>query len=243
MTVGRFAPKLLVSGAPTLCQALFVLIVLSGFLCQRSSSAEPGPSWESLPWEERIGAAWFKNQAEAGDAEAQYRLGEIYESGLGEPGSKPDDAIGWYRKAASQGHARAAFRLGHLLEQQGGQEEVVAEAYRQASLAYLPEATYNLARLYRDGTGVRQDQRWAARLYRQAYGAGVARAAMDLAQLALVGPGRDEVVALAWALRAEDEGLAGGAALAQSLSGLLDAEQRRAAERLSRRLPRPEPSS
>ncbi len=241
MTVGRFAPKLLVSGAPNLCHALVVLIVSNGFLSQPSYSAEPGPSWESLPWEERIGAAWFKNQAEAGDAEAQFRLGEIYESGLGEPGTDRNDAIAWYRRAAAQGHAQAAFRLGHLLEEQGGQEEAAAEAYRQASLAGLPEAAYNLARLYRDGTGVGQDQRWAARLYRQAYGAGLARASLDLAQLALIGPGRDEVVALAWALRAKDEGLPGGAALAQNLSGLLDGEQRQEAERLSRRFPRPEP--
>lgn len=243
MTLGRVAPGRLISGSPTLCRTLTLLLATMALLSPPSSSAEPGPSWESLPWEERIGAAWFKNQAEAGDAEAQYRLGEIYESGLGEPGTKPDDATGWYRKAAAQGHARAAFRLGHLLEEQGGQEEAAAEAYRQASLAGLSEATYNLARLYRDGIGVGQDQRWSARLYRQAYGAGIARAAMDLAQLALVGPGRDEVVALAWALRAQDEGLAGGAALAQNLIGLLDGEQRQAAERLSQRLPRPEPRS
>ncbi len=243
MILGRVAPGRLISGFPTLRRTLTVLLATTGLFSPCSSIAEPGPSWESLPWEERIGAAWFRNQADAGDAEAQYRLGEIYESGLGEPGSKPDDAIGWYRKAAAQGHARAAFRLAHLLEQQPGQEKTAAEAYRQASLAGLSEAIYNLARLYRDGAGVQQDQRWSARLYRQAYGAGVTRAALDLAQLALVGAGRDEVVALAWALRAQDEGLPGGAELAENLGALLDAEQRQAAERLSQRLPRPEPRS
>lgn len=236
-------PGSLLSGSQSLCRLLLVLALALGLLAATAASAQTTRSWESLPWEQRIGAAWYRSQAEAGDPEAQYRLGEIYESGLGEAGSKADDAVAWYRQAAAQGHSYAAFRLGRLLEQQAGQKEAAAQAYRQASLAGLPEATYNLARLYRDGTGVKKDQRWAAKLYRQAYRAGLARAALDLAQLSLIGPGRDEVVALAWALRAQEEAQPGAASLAKSLSGLLDAEQRQAAERLSQGLPRREPAS
>ncbi|WP_444993958.1 caspase family protein [Aliikangiella sp. IMCC44359] len=54
--------------------------------------------------------------AEAGDAEAQVNVGEIYERGLnGEPNHKV--AAFWYLKAAKQGNSRAQFNLGTLYEQ------------------------------------------------------------------------------------------------------------------------------
>jgi len=54
--------------------------------------------------------------AEAGDAEAQNNVGEIYERGLGtEPNY--DAAVIWYQKAAAQGNSRAQFNLGTLYEQ------------------------------------------------------------------------------------------------------------------------------
>ncbi len=201
--------------------------------------AEPGPRWETLPWDDRIGAAWFESQAQAGDAEAQYRLGEIYEAGLGEAQSDDAMAIAWYGKAAGQGHVRAAFRLGRLLERQPGEARAAAAAYRQASEAGVPEATYNLARLHRDGVGVERDVRKAAALYRQAYAEGLTRATLDLAQLALVGVERDEVVALAWALRAQEEEVPGAADFAERLSALIAPEARETAARLSSDLPRP----
>lgn len=57
--------------------------------------------------------------AEAGDAEAQTNVGEIFERGLGgEPNYAA--AIIWYQKAADQGNARAQFNLGTLYEQGTG---------------------------------------------------------------------------------------------------------------------------
>ncbi|TQV73189.1 peptidase C14 [Aliikangiella marina] len=54
--------------------------------------------------------------AEAGDAEAQANVGEIYERGLnGEPNYEV--AAFWYLKAAKQGDSRAQFNLGTLYEQ------------------------------------------------------------------------------------------------------------------------------
>ena len=51
--------------------------------------------------------------ANEGDADAQNKVGEIYERGLGGP---PDYtlAAAWYRKAADQGHPRAQINLGFL---------------------------------------------------------------------------------------------------------------------------------
>ena len=54
--------------------------------------------------------------AEAGDAEAQNNVGELYERGLGmEPNYEA--ALIWYQKSADQGNSRALFNLGTLYEQ------------------------------------------------------------------------------------------------------------------------------
>ncbi len=72
--------------------------------------------------------------AEAGDAEAQTNVGEIFERGLG-GAPNPEAAAIWYEKAANQGNTRALFNLGTLYEQGLGvpQDRVRAlDLYRQA---------------------------------------------------------------------------------------------------------------
>lgn len=54
--------------------------------------------------------------AQAGDAEAQNNVAEIYERGLGDQPNY-EAAIIWYQKAADQGYSRAQFNLGTLYEQ------------------------------------------------------------------------------------------------------------------------------
>ncbi|HTV80430.1 MAG TPA: caspase family protein [Steroidobacteraceae bacterium] len=72
--------------------------------------------------------------AQAGDAEAQTNVGEIFERGLGgEP--NPEAAAVWYQKAADQGYSRALFDLGTLYEQGLGVEKDRMKAlnlYRRA---------------------------------------------------------------------------------------------------------------
>ncbi len=55
----------------------------------------------------------MRPKAEAGDAEAQYVLGLIYEGGIGVEAS-PKDAYTWYEKAMNQGHAAATTAIGDL---------------------------------------------------------------------------------------------------------------------------------
>lgn len=73
--------------------------------------------------------------AEAGDAEAQTNLGEIFEKGRGGP-AQPEIAAQWYRKAAEAGYSRAQVNLGSLYERGLGvprdQSQAVAW-YRRAS--------------------------------------------------------------------------------------------------------------
>lgn len=74
-------------------------------------------------------------QAEAGDTEAMFYVGQIYEKGLG---VAPDyvNAAAWYRKAAEKGYGPAAVDLGSLYEQGLGVAKDEVEAlnwYRKAA--------------------------------------------------------------------------------------------------------------
>jgi uncharacterized protein len=78
-------------------------------------------------------AVWLP-AAEAGDAEAQTNVGEIFDQGIG---GNPNHEVAalWYQKAADQGYARALFNLGTLYEQGQGVSRDKLKAlnlYRQA---------------------------------------------------------------------------------------------------------------
>ena len=78
-------------------------------------------------------AVWLP-EAEAGNAEAQTNVGEIYERGLGGTPNYEVAAF-WYEKAAKQGNSRAQFNLGTLYEQGLGVEKDPLKAlnwYRDA---------------------------------------------------------------------------------------------------------------
>lgn len=77
----------------------------------------------------------WQPQAEAGDAEAMYYVGQIYEKGLG---TSPDfaQAAEWYRRAAEKGDGASAVALGSLYEQGLGVAKNEVEAlgwYRKAA--------------------------------------------------------------------------------------------------------------
>jgi TPR repeat protein len=78
--------------------------------------------------------------AEAGDADAQNNVGEIYERGLGE-GPNYEAAVIWYKKAADAGNARAMFNLGTLYEQGLG----------------VPQDKLQALNLYRRSWGIGED--------------------------------------------------------------------------------------
>ena len=97
--------------------------------------------------------------AEQGDAEAQFHLGVMYESGQG--GLRNDaEAIKWYRKAAEQGDAVAQFNLGIMYTKGEGASQNDAQAahwYRLAADHGLAGAQFNLGMMYAEGQGVSQD--------------------------------------------------------------------------------------
>jgi TPR repeat protein len=54
---------------------------------------------------------WYRQAAEAGIAEAQYRLGMLLMSGKTDEPNGPELAVAWLRKAADQGHLQARDAL------------------------------------------------------------------------------------------------------------------------------------
>ena len=61
----------------------------------------------------------MKARAEKGDAEAQFFLGSVYQTGNGVPKDEVE-AVKWYRKAADQGNASAQANLGACYEEGRG---------------------------------------------------------------------------------------------------------------------------
>jgi TPR repeat protein len=98
-------------------------------------------------------------KAQAGDAAAQFDLGQAYEDGKGV--SQDDDAAAtWYRKAADQGNAKAENALGVLYSLGRGVPRNKEEAfrwYKKAARQGLPEADYNVAISYYNGDGIGSD--------------------------------------------------------------------------------------
>ena len=83
----------------------------------------------------------WQGQAEAGDAEAQNYVGEIYLKGLG---TAPDyaRAAQWFEKASAQGSRKARINLGYLYEQGLG----------------VPPDTARALNLYREASGISGDK-------------------------------------------------------------------------------------
>lgn len=64
-------------------------------------------------------AAWLKQSASEGDAEAACELGFLYQTGSfaqGPPPPDPKDAAPWYAQAAARGNACGEFALGALYQ-------------------------------------------------------------------------------------------------------------------------------
>lgn len=108
----------------------------------------------------------FRRHAEAGDAEAAFRLGWLYENGRASesPDVQRAAAARWYARAAEAGHPRAAERLAAL----AADGVAPAEADRVAPLVAAAEAgsvraMLRLARAHAAGDGVPLDLDAAAR--------------------------------------------------------------------------------
>jgi len=100
-----------------------------------------------------------KSLAEDGDADAQRRLGNLYNHGDEVP-QNYNEAVKWYRKAAEQGDAEAQGSLGMMYETGEGVPQDYDEAiklYRKAAEQGDAFSQSSLGQMYRDGKGVAKD--------------------------------------------------------------------------------------
>ncbi len=148
--------------------------------------------------------------AEAGDAEAMFKLGNAYWDG---DGVKQDyaEAAKWFRKAADAGHPTAMDSLGWAYEQGQGVKQDYSQAlswYRKAAAAGDASGLNDVGRAYQFGNGVAQSYVEAANWYRKAADAGKAAAMDNLGVLYWDGHGvkQDYAEAVRWYRKGAEAG-------------------------------------
>jgi uncharacterized protein len=162
----------------------------------------------------RVGAVIFddlKAQAQAGNADAQYRVGVAYEEGQ-DVAMDDAQAVFWFRKAAEQGQAAAERQLGGRYFSGRGVDKNLAEAFRWYSKAAAQgdaDAAYNLGVMFDYGIGATNDVAVAAGWYRKAADQNLPEAQNRLAQLYEQGRGvsQDLAEAQKWYGVAAEQGI------------------------------------
>lgn len=108
-------------------------------------------------WQER-----FKMQmvnAEKGNAEAQYDIGEMYEKGSG-VATDAKKAFSWFEKSANQGHVKAQLKVAYMYYKGVGVELNLAKAHNimeNPANEGNVRAQFYLGQMYEKGDGVKPD--------------------------------------------------------------------------------------
>jgi TPR repeat protein len=192
---------------PFLCVSLIVFAsVLSG--CGEKSA--PPAVQEAVKPATKQELATILKSAEAGNADAQLRLGSIYREGQIVP---KDDAKAaeWMQKAAAQGLANAQNGLAEMYFTGTGvpRDSAKAVAWLQKAAAQGDAfAQQNLAKMYYEGEGVPQDAAKAAEWLQKAAAQGLAVSQNNLAAMYGKGEGvpQDAAKALEWYRKAAAQG-------------------------------------
>ncbi|CAN5181728.1 hypothetical protein BH10PSE13_BH10PSE13_19320 [soil metagenome] len=133
-------------------------------------------AWQQGDYAKAV-AEW-RPLAAAGDADAQFNLGQAYKLGRGVP-ADPALALDWFRKAGAQGHLRANDNYGLLLFQQGKREDAMPFIRKSAERGE-PRAQYILGTAMFNGDLVPKDWVAAYALMTRAASAGLEQATTSL---------------------------------------------------------------
>lgn len=136
-------------------------------------------AWQAGDYQGAV-AEW-RPLAIAGDADAQFNLGQAYKLGRGVP-TDLAQAEAWYRRAAKQGHLQAEDNLGLVLFTANRREEAMPFIIRSAERGE-PRAQYVLGTAHFNGDLAAQDFPRAYALTKRASDAGLGIASARLAQL------------------------------------------------------------
>ncbi len=123
----------------------------------------------------------WRAPAIAGDADAQFNMGQAYKLGRGVP-IDLKMAEEWYRKAAAQGHAQAEDNYGLILFQNGDRQKALPIIERSANRGE-PRAQYVFGTALFNGDLATKDWPRAYALMTRASAAGLAPASASLAQM------------------------------------------------------------
>lgn len=140
-------------------------------------------------------------KAEAGDTEAQFELGGLYDFGYGVPRSGKETEK-WYKKAAEAGHSEAQNSMGSIYQAEERYNDALFW-YEKAAAQNNELAINNLAYLYDLGLGVSQDRQKAHDLYLKSANLGEPQAMHNLGQMygsGQLGP-EDLINGCAWTFR------------------------------------------
>jgi hypothetical protein len=215
-----------------------ILLAISALLCSNAAIAGLAEGYEALIRKDYAAAIKeYRPLAERGNAEAQYRIGRMYEFGQGYPQDKAQ-GIAWVRKAAAQNHADAQQELGFIYAAGDGvkQDNVQAAAwFRKAATQGDATAQYNLGLLYAKGQGVDKDYAQAIAWWRKSAAQGNEDAQLKLAVVYHTGEGvaKDEVLALANATLAARNGDRENVDYRNEIAKQLTPDQRRRAQVLA----------
>lgn len=139
---------------------LFLCCFFAALFCQYPSFAQGDVSESTINQLnfQHMKVTELRQLAETGDANAQFRLGELYESGSRLAHSEKK-AIYWYEKAAEQDNIQAQFKLATLYR-----NDRMANEYDRAVIWYTKAADHGhigaqleLSLMYANGLGLRQD--------------------------------------------------------------------------------------
>jgi TPR repeat protein len=120
--------------------------------------------------------------AAAGDAEAQFIMGEFRESAM----DRPDKAAIWFQRAADQGHAKAQRNYADMLMTGRGVQRDLRQAsiyYEKAAKSGVAEAQFVMGELSRVGNIIPQNLAEARRWYELAVQNGYQAAKKRLEQM------------------------------------------------------------
>ena len=120
--------------------------------------------------------------ANAGDAEAQFNVGEMYEIGFGVKQDKKE-ARYWITRSANQKHEKAGFKLLYWdVERDGleGKNKVKVEELNKMANQGNAQAQYYLGKMYAHGVGINKNSDVAIDWLNKAALVGVLEAELEL---------------------------------------------------------------
>lgn len=121
--------------------------------------------------------------AKKGNAEAEFKVGEMYETGFGVKQDKVE-AMNWIKKAANHGHETASFKLLYWNIQKNGINDSNKEQYDilvAKAKSGNGQAQYYIGKMYARGVGVKRNSNAAISWLNKAALVGVLQAEQEVA--------------------------------------------------------------